>query len=513
MRRSDEEDKITTKGLDDHIQKSPRICSSSKIEEMTRLQRKNRVDSVRKCYGAKSFSSPYKHWPNFAKPPVVEQRVSDVASSLKIDQATAEIMRVEVEHFLEKNGGSCTLSEVAKALATNNNVADAYSHYKRNVFSVIGKRLLGSTLRRSKSSDKILLLRYQITIAFQALSKSNAAGKTIIDSWEKAKQSFSPHFQFPEEDRSRVGETKKKSLTSDFKKLTVNPLQQDEEAAGKIEPSTAKWQEISIKSIPPRINQNITEKEMLRAEIEARHAKHEESKRSRVCEEVERRMAEKEREQEAKRLASSLLREFTDEEERIVEEAMYGQGPPDQVMHSLGPDSVQRESMHRLRPGQWLNDEVIHYFYVMLAQRDAEMCKQDQSRKRSHFFKSFFMTKLLNEGHTDPAKDGKYEYNNVKRWGKKVPGGDLFALDKVFFPINQGRMHWICAVAFMQEKRIQFYDSMGSDGMEYLRFIFQYIQDEHKMRKNCPLRDKDEWTLVPCTRDTPRQANGKLLLL
>jgi Ulp1 family protease len=71
---------------------------------------------------------------------------------------------------------------------------------------------------------------------------------------------------------------------------------------------------------------------------------------------------------------------------------------------------------------QWLNDEVIHYFLIMLANRDEEMCRNDPNRKRSHFFKSFFITKLLNEGHANPAMDGKYQYTNVKRWSKQVPG-------------------------------------------------------------------------------------------
>jgi sentrin-specific protease 1 len=96
----------------------------------------------------------------------------------------------------------------------------------------------------------------------------------------------------------------------------------------------------------------------------------------------------------------------------------------------------------------------------MLAQRDKDLCAEDPSRKRSHFFKSFFMTKLLNEGHA--TRSGMYEYSNVKRWSKKVPGKDIFGLEMIFFPINVSQSHWVCAVAFMQEKRIQFYDSMVS---------------------------------------------------
>ena len=74
--------------------------------------------------------------------------------------------------------------------------------------------------------------------------------------------------------------------------------------------------------------------------------------------------------------------------------------------------------------------------------------------------------------------------------------------------MNIDRTHWVCAVAFMQEKRIQYYDSFGADGMEYLRAIMQYIKDEHMDKKKSPLPDEADWKLVPCQSDTPHQLNG-----
>ena len=91
---------------------------------------------------------------------------------------------------------------------------------------------------------------------------------------------------------------------------------------------------------------------------------------------------------------------------------------------------------------------------------------------------------------------------------KTSSGKDIFQLDKIFFPINQNNMHWVCAVAFVQEKRIQFYDSMGGRGQSYLDNIFRYLQDEHVDKNKCLLPDADQWQLIPCTADTPRQRNG-----
>jgi sentrin-specific protease 1 len=71
-------------------------------------------------------------------------------------------------------------------------------------------------------------------------------------------------------------------------------------------------------------------------------------------------------------------------------------------------------------------------------------------------------------------------------------------------------MHWVCAVIYMQQKRIQFYDSMGDSGRLYLGALFQYIKDEHQDKKGVPLGHQDQWELITCTRDTPRQLNGTM---
>jgi len=223
---------------------------------------------------------------------------------------------------------------------------------------------------------------------------------------------------------------------------------------------------------------------------------------------AEERMIAEERDEEARRIAASLLRPLTEEQQEVVRKSMYGIGPGSDNMAQVENDIVVRDSMQRLRPGQWLNDEVIHYFLIMLAKRDEALSKLDSSRLRCHFFKSFFMTKILNEGHANADIEGTYEYRNVKRWSKKVPGKDIFKLDKIIFPINQSNAHWICGVVFMQEKRIQMYDSLGGSGRLYIDALFKYIQDEHQDKKKVPLPDIDEWKLVTTERACPSQRNG-----
>ena len=116
--------------------------------------------------------------------------------------------------------------------------------------------------------------------------------------------------------------------------------------------------------------------------------------------------------------------------------------------------------MSRLKPKVWLNDEVIHYFLILLGKRDQVLCKK-LNRKRSHFFKSFFTSKLLDEY--------SYCYANVERWSNKVPGKDIFQLDKIICPVNIINSHWACAVIFVEEKRIQYCDSMCGSGLVTLK--------------------------------------------
>jgi len=60
----------------------------------------------------------------------------------------------------------------------------------------------------------------------------------------------------------------------------------------------------------------------------------------------------------------------------------------------------------------------------------------------------------------------------------------------------------------MQEKRIQYLDSLGSAGKHYLKTIFQYLKDEHMDKKKEALPDAEKWTLESCNDTVPRQLNG-----
>lgn len=60
----------------------------------------------------------------------------------------------------------------------------------------------------------------------------------------------------------------------------------------------------------------------------------------------------------------------------------------------------------------------------------------------------------------------------------------------------------------MQEKRIQFYDSMRKDGFDYLKALFQYVKDEWAKHNTGEFPNENEWRLIRNENETPAQHNG-----
>ena len=87
---------------------------------------------------------------------------------------------------------------------------------------------------------------------------------------------------------------------------------------------------------------------------------------------------------------------------------------------------------------------------------------------------------------------------------------------EVYFLSDQYKnKHWTVAVIFMEDKRIQYYDSFGNTDMVKLNGLLQYVKDEYRAKNGKEMMaemDALEWKLVPCHKDTPQQKNGELYL-
>lgn len=150
---------------------------------------------------------------------------------------------------------------------------------------------------------------------------------------------------------------------------------------------------------------------------------------------------------------------------------------------------------------KWLNDEVINFYMSMLQERNDALCLKYPNKLRSHFFSNFFLDRIL--------ENKKYNFKNVQRWAKNF---DILEQEKIYFPLNIDKVHWVMIVAYMQQKEIIYYDSLRSrnEGMnkadEYFtnntKAILRYFVDQTNNKVN-----PKEWKII-FDNNSPRQGNG-----
>jgi len=219
------------------------------------------------------------------------------------------------------------------------------------------------------------------------------------------------------------------------------------------------------------------------------------------------------RDEHARKLLESIRRDRTQEENDLVNRTLdFISDTPTKAV-SDGHDSVLYDSMHRLSPECWLNDEAVNFFHkVCLNKHDVTLCERNEGRKRSHAFNSFFMRELFGQELLDPNKRGIYNFAAVARWSKMVPGGNIFNLRYLLFPININDMHWTLAVVSMEDRCIRYYDSLP-DGSQFhtdmRNGIRRYLKDEYKKLTDGNELNETEWDSLDCSSETPRQINGE----
>ncbi|SPO20019.1 related to Sentrin-specific protease 1 [Ustilago trichophora] len=196
--------------------------------------------------------------------------------------------------------------------------------------------------------------------------------------------------------------------------------------------------------------------------------------------------------------------------------------------------SVDDKDLQKLRPGQWLNDEVINFYGQLILTRANDADKQrteamaaaktatpydattanssntavtkkkgkskptrpyDSSLDafwRVHFFSSFFYNLLKDKG-----------YAGVKRWTRRI---DIFSKDLILFPINLGNAHWVCGAINMRHHRFEYYDSLGSYNARAFELMRMYVAEEARDKKGKEI-DLRGWKDV-FSDESPQQENG-----
>jgi Ulp1 family protease len=144
-------------------------------------------------------------------------------------------------------------------------------------------------------------------------------------------------------------------------------------------------------------------------------------------------------------LPSLIIKPLSDEEHNKINQIIKNkEAKPGEIYIHYENEEVSWGSMRRLlnrdlkaQSKIWINDKVINfYFKKYLAEMDQKRCQEEPEQNCSGFLSSFFWQNLTDEKNDDMTVQGTYDYGNVSRWSKKLPGKDIFNLKKIFIPIN-----------------------------------------------------------------------------
>ncbi|KAA1468571.1 cysteine proteinase [Dentipellis sp. KUC8613] len=182
----------------------------------------------------------------------------------------------------------------------------------------------------------------------------------------------------------------------------------------------------------------------------------------------------------------------------------------------IAREQVSDRDISRLRPSQWLNDEIINFYGQMILSRSegskenpgagapgvngvngVNSTKKGSSKGKLldvHYFSTFFWSKLKGDG---------YEKGRLAKWTKRI---DIFSKDVILIPINHNNSHWTGAAINFRQKRVESYDSMGMNRREVHKLLREYIDAEHRNKKKKPF-DFTGWQDYS-PENTPQQENG-----
>eukprot|EP00923_Selenidium_pygospionis_P012515 GHVN01021252.1.p1 GENE.GHVN01021252.1~~GHVN01021252.1.p1 ORF type:complete len:878 (-),score=257.67 GHVN01021252.1:48-2291(-) len=165
---------------------------------------------------------------------------------------------------------------------------------------------------------------------------------------------------------------------------------------------------------------------------------------------------------------------------------------------------ITHETLACLRPGTWLNDEVINFYMELLNERNKRQRADGERTPRCYFWSTFFYTKLSGE---NSLGGQNYSYESVKRWSVRKKVNIFSDVEIMVIPVHVRKIHWTLGAVDLRSHKIHFFDSLAGNYSEiFHHFLIRYLQDEHLDKKGGKL--EVEWVLENDAEYTPQQNNG-----
>ena len=130
-----------------------------------------------------------------------------------------------------------------------------------------------------------------------------------------------------------------------------------------------------------------------------------------------------------------------------------------------------------LRNGSQVSDNVVNGVAMLINEEEFVKKMSNPLYRPSYVFSSHFLKRLF-------ADEGKYNFENVKRWTKRV---DVFSCSKLYFPFHTGNNvagHWAVFEVDHEAKTISFFCSLhGRMDTDIGQAIERWLEDEWKRSK------------------------------
>lgn len=172
------------------------------------------------------------------------------------------------------------------------------------------------------------------------------------------------------------------------------------------------------------------------------------------------------------------------------------------------------DSYETLEDGEWLNGDIIDWYMNRLNVGQAKLFNESTLYFGTNFMRMLALAsnfKLAST--TDVALE--LDYNRLRRHSRnRIRSTDstirtnLFDYERLFFPINVARSHWVGACVHVREKRIVMYDSMNYRLRMYGRLLRLYLKREFEAQVRTSTFHTKEWEIVCDTYYCPKQNNG-----
>ncbi|CAK5103726.1 unnamed protein product [Meloidogyne enterolobii] len=158
----------------------------------------------------------------------------------------------------------------------------------------------------------------------------------------------------------------------------------------------------------------------------------------------------------------------------------------DQIIVKNSGFELNRKDLMTIFWNEWLNDEVINIYASLIVDRS----NNNNDLPKVYAFNSFFYSSLSSNG-----------YERVKRWTKNK---DIFENQIIIVPIHLS-IHWCLVVIDLEERKMDYYDSLHQDNFECLELLQEYLINESMEKRQIPL-DMNGWQFN-FLRNIPPQGN------